>query len=384
MTASEFIWGTLTSIAGNVLTVFIGALIIIVGSAITGKINKIKSKKPYFHLTVTEPAITKLIESGKETKIEARFHPKSRFKNILPEWDVEFLVKYFDRLTGSRSYNSRCIRLDGYEIQNGVLVLDLSEVGFFDLLSTNIAFFPGNVRYSFWNSLLLAPHTVKHLGIISEYKTKILGRRGIENFADVLTNNRLANVLAVSTNILDKKGKALVVKRASRLSVSGNVYTVASTGTVLNIDLPGREGNVLTRAAAREVKEEIGIEIHPGQIRLVDLILTKQKYQPIAITECYVEDVNQVATSAARAKDFQLEVKDMHVLDLKDIPTFFAVITALEFSPASAYSLELAFRRLHSLSQDEFDRLRKKHGKRLLSQKLSSDWKKRSKVMTTS
>ncbi|SHF52151.1 hypothetical protein SAMN02745218_02478 [Desulfofundulus australicus DSM 11792] len=384
MTANEFIWGTLTSVVGNVLTVFLGALIVVVGSAVTGKINKIKSKKPYFHLIATDAAIVKLIQSGKETKVTARFHRESRFRNILPEWEVEFLVKYYDRLTGSRSYNGRCIRLDGYEIENGILILDLSEVGFFDLLSTNITFFPGNVRYNFWNSLSLIPYTIKYLSIMSEYKTKILGRRAIENFTDILTNNRLANVLAVSTNILDKQGRALIVKRSSKLSISGNIYTVASTGTVLNVDLPGKEGNVLTRAAAREIKEEIGMEIPPGQIHFVNLILTKQKYQPIAITEYYLEDINQAIASAARAKDFQLEIKEMHVLDLKDISTFFAVITSLEFSPASAYSLELAFRQLHGLTQDEFKRLMKKHKKPLLNQRLSSDWKKRSKVITTS
>lgn len=383
MGAKEFFLEILASIAGNLLTIIFLALLTFTATVSARFFQKAKSRTPYYNAVLIDQKISS--HCAGNFLANTRYHHKNLFKNVLPTWDINFLAAFYDKLTGSRSFNGPCLRLDKISFEDEQLLLDFSTVGFFDLLSTNITFFPGNIRYAnFWQYLTLLPKFIKYYSLIAEHKHKILPNKVPTTVAEVLSNNRLANVLAVSTNVVDTQGRALIVKRTSQITISGSIFTVASTGTAVEHDLAGDKGNVITRAAARETKEETGIDARPENIKILDIILTKQKYQPIAITEYEVGDISEILENISSAKDFRQEIQEALVLDMNDKNTFFAVLAKLDFSPASAYSLELSFKRYHHLSNEEYRLLLKKRFRKLGNYRLCIDWKKRSKVITTS
>ncbi|RJO62761.1 MAG: NUDIX domain-containing protein [Dehalococcoidia bacterium] len=381
MPFTDFALSVVSNLAGNILTVIFLALVAFLAAVSARKLSILKNRKPYSQMIVDDPALTSYF--CQHSDINTRYHTKSRFKNIIPEWHIEFLVEYYNKLTGSRSFNGPCVRLDGYTVENDCLTLELSTVGFYDLLSTNMTVFPGNVRYSgFWKYISLLSYLPGYYSVLAEYKNKIFSGKDDPEFPEIIGNNRLANVLAVSAMVMDSQGNTLIVKRTSSLAISGSIYSVASTGTVIESDLVGEKGNVLSRAAVREITEETGII--PDSVRILDIVLTKQKYQPIALARCDVADLKSALLNTAKAKDFPQEVREMYILNMSDVKTFFAVLSKAELSPASAYSLELAFRQFHNISGGEFEIMRRKRFRNIGNYKLFSEWKYRSKVITTS
>jgi len=383
LSTKEIFLGILTSIVGNLLTIIFLTLLTLTVTILARFFRRAKRKTPYYNMVLSDPKIHSYCIAN--FSVSTRYHRKSPFKNALPTWDINFLATFYDKLTESHSFNGSCLRLDKISFEGEQILLDFSTVQFFDLLSTNITFSPGNIRcINLWRCLTLLPDFMKYYSLIAEHKRKILPGKIPTTIAEVLSNNRLANVLAVSTNVIDAQGRALIIKRTSKITISGSIYTVASTGTVVEHDLVGDKSNVITRAAARETKEETGIDAQPENMKILDIILTRQKYQPTAVTEYTIDDISKIIENISSAKDFKQETQEAFVLDLNNKDTFFAVMTRLDFSPASAYSLELSFTQHHRLSNKEYRLLMKKHSRKPGNYRLCADWKKRSKVITIS
>lgn len=346
----------------------------------------LSAPRRYKKIIITWPALSQRLAASPST--HSRYHRRTPFRHLLADWQVKFLVDFYDFVTGSQSFNGECVRLDDLQMEENGISLDLSTVGFFDLVTTNLTFFPGNMRCAnVWRTIASWPMLPKFYSIIRQPHLTVLGKVQL-GFQDVLSNRHLANVLAVSTNLVDRKGRVLIIRRPTTITVSGGVFTVASTGTVQNGDLvdTGDKSSVFVRAAARELQEEIGVLADPDAFILQDIILTRQKYQPIAIIEATIEDLDAVHARLPGAEDFRKEAASAYVLDLNDVPTFFTVL-GMDMSPASAYSLELAFRNHHRISEKEFQMLAMQHyrlWRRLSNYWLCRAWLARSKVMTTS
>jgi 8-oxo-dGTP pyrophosphatase MutT (NUDIX family) len=181
-------------------------------------------------------------------------------------------------------------------------------------------------------------------------------------FRRTIANRRLANAVALSLNILDARGRALIVKRPKSITVAAEAYAVAVTGTLTEADLIGTTGNALARGAAREAKEELGLSVEPERVRLFDIVLTRQKYQPVALLELKIDgEIETAAESAKHGKDFSAEVGRLYALDLRNPKEFFSVTRVLPFSPASLYSLERAFARINDLNEEDLRRHKRQH-----------------------
>lgn len=313
---------------------------------------------------LNDKTLSKAVKQG--LPIRAKYRVEGSFRRVLSDWEIDFLVEYYNFTTGCDAYDGRCLRLDGYEVGCSEILLTLSPVGFFDLITTNLSFFPGNIRaVGPWKRIASWTMLPKYYAILSERRHQILGRFDPKDpnlFEKIIANRRLANALAISVNILDSQGNALVVRRPRSITVAADAYSVAVTGTLTEADLPGETGSVLARGAARETLEELGLPIDPAAIRLVDIIMTPQKFQPAALLEVQVDaDLKSIAAQAQRGKDFLAEAAALYVLNLRDPAEFFSVTRRLPFSPASVYALDRAFARVNSLDDPEFLRLRKQY-----------------------
>ncbi|MGB9886290.1 MAG: hypothetical protein ACPLRW_04755 [Moorellales bacterium] len=372
----EFLREILINIIGNLLS---AVILLLIGTVIWLCASNLQTRTILAKRdpqVIKDKTLSKAVEQGHP--IRAKYRVETSFRRVLSDWEIDFLVEYYNFTTGRDAYDGRCLRLDGYEVSGGEILLTLSPVGFFDLITTNLSFFPGNIRtVGPWKRIASWTMLPKYYAILSERRHQILGHLDPKDpnlFEKTIANRKLANALAISVNILDFQGNTLVVRRPRSITVAADTYSVAVTGTLTEADLFGETGSVLTRGAARETLEEFGLPVDPAAIRPVDIIMTPQKFQPTALLEVQVAtDLKSIATQAQRGKDFVAEAAALYVLNLRDPAEFFSVTRRLPFSPASVYALDRAFARVNSLDDSEFLCLKKQYRP---SPALATRWEK--------
>lgn len=166
------------------------------------------------------------------------------------------------------AFDGSAVRLEGVQVGDGQVGLMLSETSFYQLLVSN----------------LLVGRPVESLLNVGDValREKALAVATVKVAAeDVLGTHWMANTLAVSVLIRDSKDDFLLVRRGDSLAVGAGLWGVSASGGVEAEDL--RSGNPIACAVMREVKEELGLNIDPGAVRVDGLFIGDKKLQPVML-----------------------------------------------------------------------------------------------------
>lgn len=168
----------------------------------------------------------------------------------------------------SDAFDGSAVRLEGVQVGDGQVGLMLSETYFYQLLVSN----------------LLVGRPVESLLKVGDVtlREKALAVATVKVAAeDVLGTPWMANALAVSVLIRDSKDDFLLVRRGDSLAVGAGLWGVSASGGVEAEDL--RSGNPIASTVMREVKEELGLSIDPGAVRVDGLFIGDKKLQPVML-----------------------------------------------------------------------------------------------------
>lgn len=166
------------------------------------------------------------------------------------------------------AFDGSAVCLESVQVGDGQVGLMLSETSFYQLLVSN----------------LLVGRPVESLLIVGDValREKALAVATVKVAAeDVLGRPWMANALAVSVLIRDSRGDFLLVRRGDALAVGAGLWGVSASGGVEAEDL--RSGNPIANAVIREVKEELGLSIDPGAVRVDGLFIGDKKLQPVIL-----------------------------------------------------------------------------------------------------
>lgn len=166
------------------------------------------------------------------------------------------------------AFDGSAVRLEGVQVGDGQVGLMLSETSFYQLLVSNLLV--GRPV----DSLLKVGDVALRVKALSVAAEKVAAE-------DVLGTPWLANALAVSVLIRDSRGDFLLVRRGDALAVGAGLWGVSASGGVEAEDL--RSGNPIASAVMREVKEELGLSIDPGAVRVDGLFIGDKKLQPVML-----------------------------------------------------------------------------------------------------
>lgn len=166
------------------------------------------------------------------------------------------------------AFDGSAVRLEGVQVGDGQVGLTLSETSFYQLLVSN----------------LLVGRPVESLLNVGDValREKALAVATVKVAAeDALGRPWMANALAVSVLIRDSKDDFLLVRRGDSLAVGAGLWGVSASGGVEAEDL--RSGNPIACAVMREVKEELGLSVDPGAVRVDGLFIGDKKVQPVIL-----------------------------------------------------------------------------------------------------
>lgn len=168
----------------------------------------------------------------------------------------------------SDAFDGPAVRLEGVQVGDGQVGLMLSETSFYQLLVSNLL-----VGYPV-GSLLKVGDVALREKALAVATVKVAAE-------DVLGTPWMANALAVSVLIRDSRGDFLLVRRGDSLAVGAGLWGVSASGGVEAEDL--RSGNPIASTVMREVKEELGLSIDPGAVRVDGLFIGDKKLQPVML-----------------------------------------------------------------------------------------------------
>lgn len=166
------------------------------------------------------------------------------------------------------AFDGSAVRLESVQVGDGQVGLMLSETSFYQLLVSN----------------LLVGRPVESLLIVGDValREKALAVATVKVAAeDALGRPWMANALAVSVLIRDSNGDFLLVRRGDSLPVGAGLWGVSVSGGLEADDLASE--NPVVNAVMREVKEELGLSINPGAVRVDGLFIGDKKLQPVIL-----------------------------------------------------------------------------------------------------
>jgi hypothetical protein len=151
----------------------------------------------------------------------------------------------------------------------------------------------------------------------------------------LLETPELANVIATSILIQDSTGAIGIVKRGQNVAISSGTFAATSSGSVSIEDL--MQEDPIRSCVLRELKEELNIEEELISLRMSELIISKQKMQPVAL---YTGEINvtfeELVGKMKQAEDFSFENQLFLKIPKEKILPF---ISKRVLTDASAYQL---------------------------------------------
>ena len=254
----------------------------------------------------------------------------SSFISPISEEEKKFIIKHYEDITGSKPFNGKVIRLEKLSP-----VIEVSEIDFFDLLTTNILLNNTNFNIKDYNFLYQ----------LVEIRKKIMSKLvEIRSAEDILTNKYISNAISVSTLLIDADGYLGIVERKTNTVINSGKYADTSTGTVSTGDISyccnGNKcylyKNPFLDSAKRELLEETNIKT---KLYFDGIIFPIQKMQPVFLYSGKLDKSwADLIPDIKKAKDFYNEIKTLKQINLKDIDKF---VAKNNFSDASAFHCEL-------------------------------------------
>lgn len=278
------------------------------------------------------------------TDLEVEMQPNTEFnKKFLDDTERRTLVSLFGSRNNACPFDGESIRLDKLSIRNNQAYLQVSVVGFFDFLSTNLSVYPANAPVTSISSVIRM--ILKWWGsfeIIGKLKDRVKTYGKINNGTDVLKIKEFANILAVSVLIEDMDGNVLLLERSTTVAISSGAMSVSSAGSVDVKDFCD-DGNPILNCAIREVNEELGFLTDELEYSYGGIVIAMQKMQPVIL---YYAKLNQsfseVVSKMRDAPDFHEENSQIYIVPRDKVALFIAHST---MSDAASYQLYLYLKR---------------------------------------
>lgn len=258
-----------------------------------------------------------------------RVNEKSRFHRLLNEEEQQIILSQDAK---RKLFNGESVRLDAIEADGTVV---LSEVGFFDFMTTNLVIKPASrSKRSAFSSLyatLFSSQVKEAKSLERKVKAAIYGQPR-RSFDDVIAIDELANIVTVSVSLEDSTGRVLIVRRGHKVAISSGNFATSCTGSVADSDLT--EVNPFLSCAKRELKEELDLDC---ELQLESIVISKQKLQPAVLfsvkLDCTFEEVHQ---RMINAPDFNEENSELFAVPKDRLA---AVVKRYQFTDVAAFQL---------------------------------------------
>lgn len=191
---------------------------------------------------------------------------------------------------------------------NGI-ALGVSEVRFFDFLTSNYALF--NFQRLIDNANMNQKTALQKL-------INIFSTDGEPDCVEAIIKRRyLANTVAVSFLVSDMHGNYLITKRNSSVGIADGFVSVTVTGAVDGKDF--LEEDPFIHCCQREMCEEMGYEIPISCIEPKMIVCGKSKLQPIVLADAKVNDLNDIVAGLDEHKGFLEENRGHFICGTDDI-----------------------------------------------------------------
>lgn len=336
---SEFVLG----IASNLVANFVLASIL-AGATATWAYVKFSRLVPGVRKTLRPARPDTRVLYG---ELASSSHPvvaeESPFVSPLSKYEVQEICNYYAYANQALLHNGSTLRLDSAHPQ-----VQLSRVGFYDLVTTNLTVFPGNIQVTgvfrrlgtLRRWLILRPTFEKARRIV-------LGHRGRPHTVDdVITNPHLANSIALSALVVDSDGVGLIVERSSAVAVASGLFAATCSGTLSEEDL--QASDPFEHGVRRELREETGVTTWvPGAPTLV---VPKQKYQPVIAYFGTVQGSWHSNFEVTREAVDSFEAQEFLLIDLTNLKAVISFLRKARCSDTLAFQLWQATASIHGES----------------------------------
>ena len=211
--------------------------------------------------------------------------------------ECDILVNLCKRVFRREYTNEGAVRLEKCEHDGTVTTLTLSPVNFYVFLTSTFLLFSAEK--------IMKEANEREQALIVRLKEQHRKSRPIRTLQDLLAQDCLSNVLAVSCLLRDRRRRSLITKRNGVVGISNNFYSTTVTGSVDHTDM--KADDPLVNCCVRETAEELGIALDPAAIRIHTIAAGTRKLQPIVLADAVVEDLDAVLETIRQYKDFSLE-----------------------------------------------------------------------------
>ncbi|MEX6430622.1 NUDIX domain-containing protein [Ferrimicrobium acidiphilum] len=115
----------------------------------------------------------------------------------------------------------------------------------------------------------------------------------VENRETLLSDSIRANPLSVHLNLIRRTGNdysVLVSRRSDTNANAPSTYGHTAGGSMDISDLYGSSSETIARVATRELKEELGIDLRPQDLSVVDIFVSSKVLDPVAVAVAIVSE----------------------------------------------------------------------------------------------
>ncbi len=229
---------------------------------------------------------------------------KSDFKLNLSDVTKEGIVNYSVKNV-SNLYNGKAVRLDKIIENDEYYDFFISEISYFDSLTSNILY------QKYWNKL--PEFNSNEIELKINNIIECIKNDGIYDFNSVINNKYLANSIAVSILVEDINNNYGMVYRNNNLAIGAGLLSVTVTGSLDDKDFNCVDP--VLSCIERELNEELGIKVYDCTLEYI--AISKTKLQPIFIINAKLKDSwENVKKNFSSAIDYTKEIKNFCIVSI--------------------------------------------------------------------
>lgn len=227
------------------------------------------------------------------------------YESVYTPDEYDDMVVFCKKVFEKEFTNEIGVRIDSFTEKNGSTELKLSQVRFYDFITSNFTLFNINVLRNRANA--------KETKLLEKLVRAFEQDGAVTSIPDLLSRNYFSNTLAVSCLLKDTNGQYLLTKRNGKTGISNYFYSTTVTGAVDGQDFLAEDS--LKNCCIREFMEEINYKISPYDIIVHRIVAGEKKMQPIVLANVMVDDANNVISQLREHKGFSEENSSFCITD---------------------------------------------------------------------